>query len=241
MSRAGDAALATLELDASRVEEVAVGGDAFDVVSAELGKRGMWLSDVRAFESGSVAKRLVFPDDDDSDAAGDDDDTAGDDGGGKVAWSSLFLRFAPVVVASSSSAPGPLERWDAEHCEIAMAGGDPFVVSFGTTWCGPCHVLEPELETLAKFTWEFDDSIAVAKLDAEASPAEEALAGRLGVDAYPTTIWMVGGREAHRVEGALPAAALVQLTASLVMDGEVAEVARATRPEMFAPVPLEPF
>ena len=241
MSRAGDAALATLELDASRVEEVAIGGDAFDVVSAELGKRGMWLSDVRAFESGSVAKRLVFPDDDDDDAAGDDDDTAGDDGGGKVAWSSLFMRFAPAVVASSSSAPGPLERWDAEQCEIAMAGGDPFVVSFGTTWCGPCHVLEPELETLAEFTWEFDDSIAVAKLDAEASPAEEALAGRLGVDAYPTTVWMIGGREAHRVEGALPAAALVQLTASLVMDGEVAEVARATRPEMFAPVPLEPF
>ena len=122
-----------------------------------------------------------------------------------------------------------------------MAGGDAFVVSFGTTWCGPCHVLEPELETLAKLTWEFDDSIAVAKVDAEASPAETALAGRLGVDAYPTTVWMRHGREAHRVEGALPAAALVQLTASILMDDEVAEVARATRPEMFAPVPLEPF
>ena len=172
MSRAGDAALATLELDASRVEEVAVGGDAFDVVSAELGKRGMWLSDVRAFESGSVAKRSVA-----EEAAGDDDDTAGDDGGGKVAWSSLFLWFAPSV-ASFGAAPGPLERWDAEQCEIALAGGDPFVVSFGTTWCGPCHVLEPELETLAKFTWEFDDSIAVAKLDAEASPAEDGVGGK---------------------------------------------------------------
>ena len=224
-SRAGDVALATLELDASRVEEVAVGGDAFDVVSAELGKRGMWLSDVRAFESGSVAKRSI--------ADGDDDDD------GAFAWSSLFLRFAPSV--ASFEAPGPLERWDAEQCEIAMAGGEVFVVSFGTTWCGPCHVLEPELETLARFAWEFDDSIAVAKLDAEASPAEAALAGRLGVDAYPTTVWMRGGREAHRVEGALPAAALAQLTASLLMDGEVAEVALVTRPEMFAPTPLEPF
>ena len=228
MSRAGDLALATLELDASRVQEVAVGGDAFDVVSAELGKRGMWLSDVRAFESGSVAKRSSLAEEEE------------EDDGDAIAWSSLFLGFAPSV-ASFGAAPGPLERWDAEQCEIALAGGDAFVVSFGTTWCGPCHVLEPELETLAKLTWEFDDSIAVAKVDAEASPAETALAGRLGVDAYPTTVWMRHGREAHRVEGALPAAALVQLTASILMDDEVAEVARATRPEMFAPVPLEPF
>jgi hypothetical protein len=61
------------------------------------------------------------------------------------------------------------------------------------------------------------------------------------VDAYPTTIWMRGGVEVHRVEGALPAAALVQLTALHLMDPESTEVMRAERPEMFAPVPLEPF
>jgi thioredoxin-like negative regulator of GroEL len=102
-------------------------------------------------------------------------------------------------------------------------------------------VLEPELETLARFVWDFDDSLAVAKLDAEASRAETELAGRLGVDAYPTTIWMRGGVEVHRVEGALPAAALVQLTATYLMNAESTEVMRAERPEMFAPVPLEPF
>jgi hypothetical protein len=52
---------------------------------------------------------------------------------------------------------------------------------------------------------------------------------------------MRGGVEGHRVEGALPAAALVQLTAMYLMDPESTEVMRAERPEMFAPVPLEPF
>ena len=43
------------------------------------------------------------------------------------------------------------------------------------------------------------------------------------------------------MEGALPAAALVQLTARYLMSAESTEVMRAERPEMFAPVPLEPF
>ena len=221
LSRAGDKALAALELEPSRVK---MDDEVFDALSATLGTHGLWLSDVRAFESGSVAKRL------------DDGEIAK-----PAEWTSLFVHFRRPAVRSANDEGDLLERWEAEQCEIARAGGDGFVVSFGTTWCGPCHVLEPELETLARFVWDFDDSVAVAKLDAEASRAETELAGRLGVDAYPTTIWMRGGVEVHRVEGALPAAALVQLTALHLMDPESTEVMRAERPEMFAPVPLEPF
>ena len=98
MSRAGDLALATLELDASRVQEVALGGDAFDVVSAELGKRGMWLSDVRAFESGSVAKRSSLAEE------GDDEDE-----GDAIAWSSLsstkFARCPTAMLPNFSLIP----------------------------------------------------------------------------------------------------------------------------------------
>ena len=81
--------------------------------------------------------------------------------------------------------------------------------------CEPCRGAGAELSGWRDSAWEFDDSIAVAKLDAEASPAEAALAGESSAWTYPTTVWMRGGREAHRVEGALPAAALAQLTASL--------------------------
>jgi hypothetical protein len=50
--------------------------EVFDALSATLGTHGLWLSDVRAFESGSVAKRL------------DDGDIAK-----PAEWTSLFVHF----------------------------------------------------------------------------------------------------------------------------------------------------
>ena len=40
------------------------------------------------------------------------------------------------------------------------------------------------------------------------------------VGAYPTTLWLREGRDVHRLEGALPAAALVQLTAKHLLTAE---------------------
>ena len=93
-----------------------LGFSAVMVFSATLGTHGLWLSDVRAFESGSVAKRL---------------------NDGEIAkpaeWTSLFVHFRRPAVRSANDEGDLLERWEAEQCEIARAGGDGFVVSFGTT------------------------------------------------------------------------------------------------------------
>ena len=43
-----------------------------------------------------------------------------------------------------------------------MEGGT-VVVSFGTTWCGPCAILAPELETAATALEDYDD-ITIAKV-----------------------------------------------------------------------------
>ena len=59
------------------------------------------------------------------------------------------------------------------------------------------------------------------------------------VGAYPTTLWLREGREVHRLEGALPAAALVQLTAKHLLTAEEEEVLRVNAPEWFGPVLLE--
>ena len=44
---------------------------------------------------------------------------------------------------------GELQVWNAEEAEMSFLCGSSAVVSFGTTWCGPCAVLAPELATLA--------------------------------------------------------------------------------------------
>ena len=75
------------------------------------------------------------------------------------------------------------------------------------------------------------------QLDAESAPG---LASTYAVGAYPTTIWMLEGREVHRLEGSLPAAALVQLTARHLLTNEEEEVLRMEQPEWFGPVELGP-
>lgn len=129
-----------------------------------------------------------------------------------------------------------LEMWDAETAECMLMEGGTSVVSFGTTWCGPCALLAPELAAAAG-ALEDHGEIVVAKVDAEAAPR---LASAYGVGAYPTTIWLREGREVHRLEGSLPAAALVQLTAGHLMTREEEEVLRIEQPEWFGPMLLEP-
>ena len=148
-------------------------------------------------------------------------------------------RSSPAVRASGSPFD-KLEIWDAERAECALAEGGTAVVSFGTTWCGPCAVLKPELEQLARAMDEMRAvaDVVVAKLDAEEAPA---LASAHAVGAYPTTLWLREGAEVHRLEGSLPASALVQLTAMHLLDAEAEEFLRAEQPKWFAPTPLEPM
>ena len=121
-----------------------------------------------------------------------------------------------------------LER--AEEAEFRLADGDDAVVSFGTTWCGPCAILAPELLALANALDEDCDRVDVAKVDAEEA---DKLATAFGIEAYPTTLWLRDGREVHRLEGSVPAAALVQLTARHLLTAEEEEVMRANQPTWF--------
>lgn len=78
----------------------------------------------------------------------------------------------------------------------------PVVVDFWAAWCGPCRMVGPELEKLAK---ERAGKMVVAKVDTEALPT---VAGRYGIRSIPTMIAFRAGREAKRVNGAMPAAAI---------------------------------
>ena len=137
-------------------------------------------------------------------------------------------RAPPRRVALGSVAE--LEQWGAEEAEFRLADGDDAVVSFGTTWCGPCAILAPELLALANALDEDCDRVDVAKVDAEEA---DKLATAFGIEAYPTTLWLRDGREVHRLEGSVPAAALVQLTARHLLTAEEEEVMRANQPTWF--------
>jgi thioredoxin 2 len=86
----------------------------------------------------------------------------------------------------------------------------PVVVDYWAAWCGPCRMVSPVLEDLAK---RHAGHLKVVKVDVDAEPA---LATRAGAQSIPLLVVMRDGQEQDRIVGALPRAALEQRLAPLL-------------------------
>jgi len=92
---------------------------------------------------------------------------------------------------------------DDETFDRVISGTDlPVLVDFYADWCGPCKMMAPAVEELARTTVGQD---LIAKLDTDASPKT---ATRYQIRGIPTTIVFRGGKEVKRQTGAVPLAAL---------------------------------
>ena len=81
----------------------------------------------------------------------------------------------------------------------------PVVVDFWAVWCGPCHMMAPEIAKVAQRT---AGRALVLKVDTDAN-AE--LGQRYQIRSIPTIAIFQDGREATRVAGVQPAANIEQL------------------------------
>ena len=78
----------------------------------------------------------------------------------------------------------------------------PVLVDFYADWCGPCKMMAPAVDALAR---ERQGRALVAKLDTEAA---RRTATAFGIRGIPTVIVFRGGKEVGRRSGAMPLAEL---------------------------------
>jgi thioredoxin len=74
----------------------------------------------------------------------------------------------------------------------------PVLVDFWAPWCGPCRMVAPALDAIAR---DKASVLKVAKVNVDENPN---LAGKYGTMSIPTMIVVKGGREVDRWVGALP-------------------------------------
>jgi|SRR3954469_1010435 thioredoxin 2 len=74
----------------------------------------------------------------------------------------------------------------------------PVLVDFYADWCGPCRMMAPSIDALAR---ERMGSAIIAKLDTDQNPRT---AGSFNIRGIPTTIVFRSGKETARRTGAVP-------------------------------------
>jgi thioredoxin 1 len=79
--------------------------------------------------------------------------------------------------------------------EVVLQSSMPVLVDFYADWCGPCRMLAPILERIAR---EFAGRVKVVKVNVDEAPE---LADQYRVESIPTLIFVLNGRVVRRAAG----------------------------------------
>jgi len=98
------------------------------------------------------------------------------------------------------------EFTDTNFQDVALEGDKLSVVDFWAEWCGPCRLVTPIIEDLAK---EYDGKANIGKLNVDHN---QEVSMKYGVRSIPTILFIKNGEVVDKHVGATTKAALAQIT-----------------------------
>jgi thioredoxin 2 len=92
----------------------------------------------------------------------------------------------------------PIDITDNSFNEEVLEASDPVLLDCWAPWCGPCRMVAPVLEQIAK---EYSGRVKIAKLNVDENPVT---ASKYSIQSIPTMLMFINGKLINTIVGALP-------------------------------------
>jgi len=91
-----------------------------------------------------------------------------------------------------------IEITDANFDEVVLKSSKPVLVDFWAEWCGPCRMVGPVVEELAK---EYEGKVVIGKMNVDFNPK---VSMDYGIMSIPALLFFKDGKVVDKQVGAVP-------------------------------------
>jgi thioredoxin 1 len=100
-------------------------------------------------------------------------------------------------MTTTTTSAAPVHLTDASFQKDVLQSSKPVLVDFTATWCGPCRMIAPIVEELAK---EYAGKAVIGKVDVDENPETSM---NYGIRSVPTLLIFKNGQVVDQIIGAV--------------------------------------